>query len=203
MTWDPNNNHFNNFGYDRDINSFCRTGNNSPNSAHREDFVNYINDGDTFLDVGCGSAADWEILVRFGKKVKYKGLDYANSILEATKKLYPELEFELADINNLQEKDNSWDVVSCRHVIDHCEYYEQPIRELLRVAKKKVIITMWVGFPDDDTDAINKSGEYNWLNRYGKTKFMRFLNSLPAKVETFEENHKGSFEIFIVLNKNG
>jgi len=181
--------------------AFCRRGTNSPHNPWRIDFTNYVEDGDTFLDVGCGSGADYEILERVGRKVRYKGVDYSPSLLAGAKALCPNGEFEVQDINNLKEKDSSWDVVNCRHAVAHCEYYEQPIKELIRVARKRVIITIHTPFPNDGADTIHPNPPYSWRNLYGKEKFMTFIGGLPIRIKAFEECHKGSAETFIVLEK--
>jgi len=180
---------------------FCRTGLNSPHEPWRIDFTNYVEDGDSFLDVGCGSGADYEILERVGRKVRYKGVDYSPSLLEGAKTLCPEGEFEVQDINNLTEEDGSWDVVNCRHAVAHCEYYEQPIKELVRVAKKRVILTIHTPFPKNGIDNIHPNPPYSWRNLYAKEKFLKFLGGLPVRRLAFKENHCGSAETFIVLEK--
>jgi len=183
------------------IDKFCRTGINGPNEVWRLDLPNYVENGQSFLDVGCGTGADWEQLQNADKKVKYKGIDYAPSILEGAKKMCPGAEFAVGDVNDLQEKDNSWDVVNCRHVINHTEYYEKPLKELLRVAKKRVILTLHVPFSLKDMDEIREYPPYSWENAYDRGKFVKFLEGLDVKIVTFEERHKGGNETFIVFDK--
>ena len=180
---------------------FCRTGSNSVHNPWRKHFLEFIPNGSSFLDVGCGSAADLELLLGSGKSVRYKGIDYAPTILEGARGLYPQEEFEVGCSEDIPEKDSSWNVVNCRHVIDHCEYYQNTIKELVRVAKDLIIITLWVGFSDDDLDAINKTGENCWCNRYSKTKFVEFIKTLPVDIIKLEEDHCGSNEVLIVLKK--
>jgi len=180
---------------------FCRTGLNGPNEVHRQNFQNFVEDGQSFLDVGCGSGQDWELLEKYGKKVKYKGMDYAPGILEGAKRMCPGAVFAIGDVNDIPEEDNSWDVVNCRHVINHCEYYEQPIRELVRVAKKRVILTLHVPFSEKEIDEIREFPPYSWESSFARGKFKKFLETLEVKIVTFEEHHKGGPETFIVLDK--
>ena len=180
---------------------FCRTGLNGMNEAWRQDFKNFVEDGQSFLDVGCGSGADWELLQASERNITYKGMDYAPSILEGAKKMCPGAVFAVGDVNNIPEKDNSWDVVNCRHVINHCEYYEQPIKELVRVAKKRVILTLHVPFSSNELDNIKEFPPYAWESSFARGKFKKFLETLGVKIVAFEEFHKGGKETFIVLDK--
>jgi len=199
--WNPNDNYFENEFGQMDGGEFCRSGLNSTHSPWREHFAEFVDDGDSFLDVACGSGADWEVLQRLKKDVKYKGIDYAPSIIAGAEGLCPNAEFKLGDINNIPEEDESWDIVNARHVLCHCEYYEHPIKELLRVAKKRIIITLHVPFPEDDTDHIRYNHPYSWRNMYSKTKFKKFIDELPVKAVAWEELHRGVNETFIVLEK--
>lgn len=180
---------------------FCKTGINGIANPWRKDFVNYVEDGQSFLDVGCGSGADWEVLRAFGKKVEYKGIDYAPSILAGAAKVCPGATFAVGDVNNLPEEDNSWDIVNCRHVINHCRYYRQPMGELLRVSKKRVIITLHFPFSNNNKDVIAPFPPYSWENTYGRGDFLTFIGGLGVKIITFNESHKGCNEVFIVLDK--
>lgn len=183
------------------VHKFCRTGMNGPNETYRQNFQNFVEDGQRFLDVGCGSGQDWELLQKYKKRVEYKGIDFAPTILEGARKLCPGGTFAIGDVNNIPEEDNSWDVVNCRHVVNHTEYYEKPIKELLRVSKKRVILTLHVPFSDNNTDNIKAFPPYSWENSYGRGKFLKFLGELEVRVMAFEEFHKGGKETFIVLDK--
>lgn len=203
MNWNPRDNWFNNeYKGSLELNQFCRTGRNSPNSDTRHFFTKFVNSGDTFLDIGFGGLADYDILKEEGKSVIYKGLDYAQAMVDNAKLKYPDVEVGLCDLNDkINEGDNSWDVVNCRHVVDHCEYYEKPLLELIRVARKRVIVTLWRGFTKHDGDNIRYNEPYGWTNDYGRTKFLNFLSQQPIKFHYFSEGLFTDPDIFMVLDK--
>ena len=143
---------------------------------------------DSFLDVGCGGGITYEALHKIGylnndealECIKYKGVDYSQKFIDACKELFPDVEWEVQDALHLKEADNSWDVVYLRNVIENCSYYDAPIREAFRVARRLVIITIWQ--PLQGVDCIMQVGPYTWGNRYEKKAFWKFLRTFKKPI---------------------
>jgi ubiquinone/menaquinone biosynthesis C-methylase UbiE len=167
-----------------DNETWCRMGGNGPiNVSQIMPLVKFTNDGDSFLDVGCGSGTTLDAIRAIKRDVKYKGLDFIHSRVDWLKKHYPGVDFDCQDARNMTEPDQSWDIVWSRHVVDHMESFEKAIDEQCRVSKKKVICILWYSLQDRDEheikpivyEPITYSDEY--LNQYSRSKIKDYLSA--------------------------
>lgn len=76
-----------------------------------------------------------------GKRILYfaieKGMKHwfkRNGIFVTTADLYNPADLKL-DMDNIDQPDNSWDVVFCNHVLEHVPDFRQALRELRRILK--------------------------------------------------------------------
>jgi ubiquinone/menaquinone biosynthesis C-methylase UbiE len=109
----------------------------------RTEIFKYIDDGDSILDVGCATGNNLEEGEHLGFRFHYKGTDYVENFIEANKKRRPDIDWEVQDARELYEKDKSFDVVILYDVLDNMPDWQKAIDEAVRVAKKRIIITMW------------------------------------------------------------
>ena len=161
--------------------SLCRMGGNGPiNVSQLMPIVQYVKDGDSFLDVGCGSGTTLDALNAVNKKVLYKGTDIIEHRIEWLKNTY-DREFEVQDARHLQEDDKSWDIVWSRHVVDHLSSFEEAMDEHCRVAKKMVICILWMELMDIEEHHIkpivDQGVEYKdeWTNQYSRDLVKGYL----------------------------
>lgn len=94
-----------------------------------------------FLEVGCGLG--YFSQKALSKKAQVTGVDVGKNLISICKKKMPKGKFVLASALDLPFKDNSFDIVLCTEVIEHVEYPEKAINELIRVTKPKgkILIT--------------------------------------------------------------
>jgi len=85
------------------------------------------------LDVGCGNGffTFW-----FDKVCDVYGVDYSQKMLE----MNPIKKTSLMNTENLEFKDNSFDIVFCHALLHHVENSDKAIQEMRRVSKKYVVI---------------------------------------------------------------
>jgi len=117
----------------------------------------------TILDVGCGRSS----ILRLVKKGSYRvGLDfYEPYILESEKSSIHD-KYVLGDARVLPFKSNHFDCAVANGVLEHLEKQDglKMIREMERVAKKKIILTTPNGFlpayagPEDNPEERHLSG---------------------------------------------
>ncbi|MBI2420885.1 MAG: class I SAM-dependent methyltransferase [Candidatus Levybacteria bacterium] len=97
---------------------------------------------DSVLDVGCGEGFTMKRLkkAKIGKTIE--GLEYLDKAIEIGKKLHPDLKITQGDIYKLPYKANSFDLVICTEVLEHLEYPKKALRELVRISKKYVLLSV-------------------------------------------------------------
>ncbi len=111
-----------------------------------EKWINLAKKNETFLDVGCE-------LGYFVRKMAGKGLDATGIDISQTKirkaKFFAEKldlnansEFLCMDAENLEFDDGSFDWVLCSETLEHVLNDQKAILELIRVAKREIIITV-------------------------------------------------------------
>jgi 2-polyprenyl-3-methyl-5-hydroxy-6-metoxy-1,4-benzoquinol methylase len=97
---------------------------------------------DLILDVGCGEGFTLNRLKERGMGKKLEGLEYLKDAIELGKKTYPDIKITQGSIYELPYKDNSFDLVLCTEVLEHLENPEKGLKELVRVSKKYLIISV-------------------------------------------------------------
>jgi len=124
--------------------------------------------GGTVLDVGCGNGLD---STKY-KKEDYIGVDVSPVLIESAKKQSLGYNFSIADARKLPFEDKSFDNVFCVSVIEHqscAEDAKKIISEMIRVAKKQVLIGWHTPPGDNPTEIIQKIGHFGKLcysNKY-------------------------------------
>lgn len=96
----------------------------------------------SILDAGCGEGFTMKKLEENGIGQKIEGIEYEKDAIAFGKKLFPNLTFKQGSIYELPYQDNSIDLVLCTEVLEHLETPENAIKEMLRVSKKYLIISV-------------------------------------------------------------
>jgi hypothetical protein len=155
----------------------------------------------SIIDCGCGLASEYTGFKNDNYAIEYTGLDSCTYFVEENRKNHISMiEAELE--SDLPIKDNSYECVYCREVLEHLSYYEKPIHEMIRIASKEVII-IWFITPTNEQDKINyweKEDLYhNTYNRQKLEKFIlsnnkvssinwRFINDLSNRRDVIDQN---------------
>ena len=198
--------------------TLCRGGGNGPAHPSQLYAMKYIWAASSFLDYGCGSGTTYEALkkehlVGYGEDsliAYYQGNDIIPKNIKWCEEQWPEAEWKVnKTIHKIDELDQSWDVVYSRHVVDHMESFEKALDEHKRVAKKLVIVILWVGLSNQDEHEI-KNIDYRpsggklypneYTNIYSEKKVTEYLNSDP-QWELLEFNKDVQGDQVIVLRR--
>lgn len=168
-------------GTDEGAANYMETYGEGPGSDTRKYLSFFINPGDSVLDVGCGPGWNYDHFAQYGPEISnYLGLDYSERFVRVANKRNPG-KYELGDVREINQPDDSWDVVILQDCLEHTNGYEQPIKEALRVAKKRVIISFWkASFQEGNNaeDQINIDGDDGFGATYNREKFENFLDTL-------------------------
>ncbi|HUQ85843.1 MAG TPA: class I SAM-dependent methyltransferase [Candidatus Limnocylindrales bacterium] len=96
----------------------------------------------SILDAGCGEGFTLKRLKDAGIGKKLEGFDYLDRAVKLGAKQYPGLNIKKGDIYKINSKANSFDVVICSEVLEHLERPEDAIRELIRVSKRYLVLSV-------------------------------------------------------------
>lgn len=154
--------------------------------------------GDTILDVGCGAGHYLRSLVNslphpFG----YYGVDATPGYIALARKAWADFsdkklmsaQFQVSNIYDIKLDAAYADIVMCNNVLLHLPSIEQPLKELVRVAKKYVVLRTFVGTQSFrikqvvEPEIYGADGEpenYFYYNIYSENYVRSVLSALPG-----------------------
>jgi 2-polyprenyl-3-methyl-5-hydroxy-6-metoxy-1,4-benzoquinol methylase len=95
----------------------------------------------TIKEIGCGAGfSTKELHEAFPAKI-ISGSDLDPKLIEDAQKLNPGLSFNVESIYDLQDTDNSYDLVFCLEVMEHLDEPKKALAQLKRITSKYVIIS--------------------------------------------------------------
>jgi ubiquinone/menaquinone biosynthesis C-methylase UbiE len=106
--------------------------------------IEYVKDGDRFIDLGCGVAVPGRAIQKLKKGCEIWGVDIAEEVIEANKRNDPKSTYYQGYIGSLDFlPENYFDVVFCGEVIEHLEDPAVAFQDAYRILKKggKFIVT--------------------------------------------------------------
>lgn len=125
--------------------------------------------GTTIAEIGCGLSP----MLAHADNFRYKiGIDFSVETVKQANKLYPDVMYFVDDATKMMFNDGLFDVTVCGEVIEHVDNPEALVKELMRVTKKKVIIST-PNLEFDDPEHLWELGEgdlYDLLIDYGKVE---------------------------------
>ncbi len=125
-------------------------------AEERQGFRSHVNDTSRFkaclkllggdwrsiLDAGCGEGY-WLDYVRRHREVdQCVGVELAENRAEKTRSEFPDLQIVTGDISRLPFDDKTFDLVTCMEVLEHLPQWQSAVGELIRIARKAVLITV-------------------------------------------------------------
>ncbi len=138
----------------------------------------------SIVDCGSGLAAEYFGYKSENSDIDYTGLDSCDFLIEKNKEVG--IKMIKGDLEEaLPLKDNQFEVVYCKAVLEHLRTPYIALKEFIRAAEKEVIIG-WFIKPGDEPSKINYwEAENLYHNIYSKKEIEDFLRSQP-KVKDFK-----------------
>lgn len=145
------------------------------------------------LEVGCGEGFVLSRLVKLFPQADLVGIDISSQALLEAKKLCPQVELLEGDVQQLDFADNQFDLVVCLEVLEHLPNPDQALREIVRVSKGEVLISV----PWEPWFSLGNLLRGRWLktkgrhpehiNYWTKKDFNKWLQgvNLPIAVQKF------------------
>ena len=160
------------------------------------DFIEKNNIKDV-LEIGPGVFIDHRLFFSRNTDISYKCADITTQIVDRGKNMG--IESYHCDIQKTELDDSNFELVYCRHVFEHLPEFNKALEEMLRIAKKYVIVVFWM--LNDDTEEENiisydeRLGLYH--NKYSKKKIYSYLDALGV---SYIMENKGN-DIVLTISK--
>ena len=122
--------------------------------------------GESICELGCGLSPFLSKEFMFNQKV---GIDFSTKTIKTARELYPEVDYICADVTNTELPDKYFDVTVSGEVIEHLEKPELLIEEMVRLTKRRIIIST-PNLEFDDPEHLWEFSEedlWNMLSPYG------------------------------------
>lgn len=120
----------------------------------------------SILDCGAGPCSEYYGYKGQKYDIEYKAIDTSENFVSNA--IARGISITNNSIDDIPHEDNSSDVVYVRHVLEHLNDPDKAIKEMIRVAKKEVIIIFFI--PPHDADPIIRIGDGIYHNIYNKKK---------------------------------
>ena len=138
------------------------------------------------LEIGPGIFTDYNIFFSKKENIKYSSIDITKKIVDSAKKMG--INCEQSSVENIIYPDSSFELVYCRHVMEHLDYYTLALEEMIRVSNKHICIIFWL--LNDNDDIINYNGNLKlYHNNYSKTKIENLLIEKNLSFEWLNSNN--------------
>jgi len=137
-----------------------------------EDFLKYVKNNDTIIDLGCGNGRLFHFL-KDKRKIKYLGIDNSEKLLEEAKKLLPKTKFIEGDLLKVPARNASAKIVACIAAFHHLpskELREKSLKEMHRILEKngKLLLTVWNLLAQPKYKEEVKKASLRWFKTLGK-----------------------------------
>lgn len=172
------------------------------NFIGREAMVGFLNPGESVLDVGCGNGFVYRSARDKGVTFsRYVGVDLSTKFIEAAQKLSPEIDWRRGDAEQLEFKDEEFDVVIMMHMLECLDGFEKAVMEALRVSKDRVVVCFWKQFAEKTE--IKPTDPHGYESVYSKEDWFAFLEKIGMPTVPWVEVHaeENRSNLFFVLEK--
>lgn len=158
----------------------------------------FIEQGDSVLDVGCGSGYFYHSLVNQNLSAEYWGIDSSETLIELGKK-YMEpagLLPERLKVLRIEDMDGTYDHVVCINVLSNIDNYHRPLERMLHMARKTVVFRESLSDHNDYAYVKDKYLDSDvdlkvHVNTYSIEEVKDFVRSYGFDVEEFTDEYTG------------
>jgi SAM-dependent methyltransferase len=139
----------------------------------------------SLLDAGCGEGFVDEILLTAMPELRITGFDVLEDSVKLASMRNPRATFSTGDIYNIEQPDNSFDVVIALEVMEHLHEPDKALAEMARVASDYVVLSV----PHEpffclanaargkNLDITPKGSDPDHRNFWSREKFGEFVSS--------------------------
>lgn len=132
------------------------------------------------LDVGAGVCTEYFELKKMNSGIDYTAIEVSENLINFAKE--NKINIVKAHSNEIPFNDETFDAVLCYDLIEHQESYFETILELIRVAKKIVIITLFNPVVEQGEEYLSKVKKYESQNLGVHIHSTKTLKGIPPEL---------------------
>jgi len=136
----------------------------------------------TMLECAFGGADDAVKIYEEFPDIIYTGIDRTEVFIDRANELFqfPNFNFLLANMEKMPFPDNSFDFVYGKYIFEHLPHYKTALKEMVRVAKKRVIVVFFKPLLPGELDEIHPNMRTTGVheNLYARAPLERFVRGL-------------------------
>jgi len=138
----------------------------------------------SIVDIGCGSGNYYRVFLRSGINdlINYKGVDIAEKNIKNCSKLFPNGDFSVGNLLDLNLADSSFDIVMVNSVFEHLspKLLKKAFSEAIRVGKDLIIFNFFNEM-DIPKTIVRSKYRYHW-NTLGRKDIFKLININPKDI---------------------
>ena len=170
-----------------------------PETEWMTNFV--LKNSQSLFEAAVGSGININILRKANWAGRYLGSDYCDVFERAMKQNNPDEDFIRWDMNETCSLSNSsFSTTAVMHGLEYVYPYENAIRELARIARRYVLIALWVPFSPVNQIRFTEAGNWN-VNFYEEKEFYRTLENSGLEIIEDRILPEGKHNHVIALRK--
>ena len=153
-------------------------------------FLRWIEEGSSILDIGCADGLIALYMMK-QKDLKVVGIDVAEDMVQMARK--KGVEAYTMDLNvpfNINEK---YDYIIMSEVIEHLIFPHKVLKEMLKVARKGVIISFpnaaWLPYRIQLLRGYSPRQSFTHLHAWSHPDFILFCKEIGAQIIDFRQTH--------------
>jgi ubiquinone/menaquinone biosynthesis C-methylase UbiE len=158
----------------------------------------HIADGDSILDVGCGSGYFFHSII--GRKIpaEYWGIDSSKPLIDIGRNELSRFHLPIKNLQNIriEDLDGVFDHTICINVLSNIDNYHKPLERMLKISQKTVLLR----------ESIKERSEYSYVrdnyldnganlnvhvNHYGQDELVEFISRYGYEAEVITDLRTG------------
>ena len=185
---------------DEQIEKFLSDAEEGANHPSRKKVIELLSGWKSVLDVGCGPGIAFEMVQQAYPLMEYVGvgIDVTDKFIVYCRRRFPERQdcFRTLSIFELDKISRTFDVVMCRHLLEHLPDYREALAQMYAKAERKLLVVFYLPpkplrWGRNKIDMRYESPLF-YTHVYDLGRFLNFLKCLtPAPREIRIYPHQG------------